>query len=105
MIARHKTKKKYVRGYGTFKSGSGIFDRIGRIISSGVKFISQNKDAIKNVGEAAVKVGINTKNIVQELRKPAIAARKEDDHDLVADIEHIISRINNIRTGSGFHYV
>ena len=92
MIRRTKIKKKYVRGYGTRK-GSGIFDTV-------LSFVNRNKDVIKNIGDvasSAMKVGINTKNLVQELRKPK-AVEKD------SELEDIINRINNVRTGRGFHY-
>ena len=95
-IVRYRHNNRYIK-----RSGSGLSDFLKPMINV-VKGILAHKDTISKVVETAkdvYRVGQNTKEIIQSIRKPQ-PIQQEPEH-----VETVINRINNLRIGKGFAYV
>ena len=81
------------------KRGSGIFDTIKPIID----IVDDNKELIKDVAQIA-QVGKNTKKIVDAIKSSGNSGLTTNERLALekSDLKHIIDRIKNIKTGSGF---
>ena len=79
-----------------------------------IDLVTDNKDLIKNVGEAAIntyQVGKNTKQIVDSIRNKDknlqrdLTLGEKLAYDNKNKLENVINRINKIKSGSGFAIV
>ena len=113
MLYYHDRKKlHHGRGFNRLCTcGDGIFDSIKSVIEPAINFVKDNKDTLKDIGEAVgsvATIGKNTKQIIDTIKNKS---RNENltltqneqiafEHKKVKDI---IKRINNLNTtGSGF---
>ena len=95
-IVRHKCNHKYIK-----RTGSGFFDFLKPVINI-VKGVMGHKDTISkvfNTGKDLYKVGQNTKDIIQSIRKPKHVVQTKPAID--TNLENIISRINGLKVGTG----
>ena len=102
---KKKVSRKFIFGKGycpcrnkQFVHGKGFMD----VIRSANNFVKDNADTLKSTAETignAVRIGDSTKTIVQEIMKRRKPKIQEDN------LQNIVDKINQFKTGSGFAYI
>jgi len=87
------------RGGRIIKRGHGIFDFIKPAFSV-IKSIATNP-ATPGIIKSSVEISKNTKNIIDAIRKKPSAVSVEDIINNVSNVQDVIERIKNLKSGSG----